>query len=111
MRKPNLELNIDRLVLHGVSPLHRRRVAEAMETELRRLFASDSIAPRRGSLAVGAQTFEMAPGLEPEQIGARIAQAVWASSRQAEPGVDRPPSYDLAAPVAGTEPTIKGNER
>ena len=102
MTPRNPELNIDRLVLHGVSPHHRRRVVEAMEKELRRLFAGAGgagWARRGGQVEVGAREFDMAAGLGPEQIGARVARAIWASGRQAAAAVAVP------APAAGGDAT------
>ena len=70
MRRPaHLELNIDRLVLHGLSPFDRRRVAEALEAELGRLFATQGfeVAHRGlgGGVDLGARSFEIDPGRAP----------------------------------------------
>ncbi|MCP3959030.1 MAG: hypothetical protein GY719_14360 [bacterium] len=116
--RANLELNIDRLVLHGLSPAGRRRLAESLESELQRLFASEGIeaAPRGplGGIDLGAQSLEIEAGLGPEEIGAQVARAVWASSRRAvEPGLAMTETHDLAVPVPGAESTEtkKGNQR
>lgn len=80
MRRANLELHIEELVLHGFAPGDRRRIGDAVERELARLFAAE--APR--ALAQGAEierldagSFRAAQGSTPEAIGAQIAQALY----------------------------------
>ncbi len=102
----NLELSIDHLVLHGVSPRHRRRVVEAIEKELQRLFAREGGATAsgpRGGLALGAREVPVAAGLDPERLGARVAGAVWDSYRREKSPLD-PPFSKGGKPEAPLDP-------
>jgi hypothetical protein len=81
MKKPNVNLHIDELVLHGFSPGERHRIGEAVRLELARLLNEQGV-PRlvtrggaRARLDGGA--FEVAPGSKAEVFGARVAQQVY----------------------------------
>ncbi len=78
----NIELHIEKLVLHGFSPSDRHRIGEAVELELTRLFTERDIPP---SLAQGGEfarldggAFNIAPSSKAAAIGTRIAQSVYA---------------------------------
>jgi hypothetical protein len=77
----NIELNIDELVLHGFSPHDRYRIAEAVEHELARIITEQGFSP---SLLQNSEldrldggSFEVQPDAKPEQIGSKVAQAVY----------------------------------
>jgi hypothetical protein len=80
--RPNVSVQIDRLVLDGITlgPGDATRVRRALETELGRLLADAGICP---ALAVGASVPAVdAGGVEidqsgPTSLGRRIAQAVY----------------------------------
>lgn len=81
MRPKNIELYIEELVLDGFEQVDKRRIAEAVECELKDLFTERGI-PR--SLADGGKInhldggdFQLAPDSRPETIGTRVAQAVY----------------------------------
>jgi hypothetical protein len=79
--KPNVELHIEELVLHGFPPGDRYRIGEAVERELSRLFAEHGVPPsleRGGEVpSLNAGAFELQPGLRAEVIGVRAAQAAY----------------------------------
>ena len=79
--KPNVELHIEELVLHGFEPADRFRIGEAAERELSRLLTERGTPP---SLAHGRETarldggsFEAKPDSTAESIGAQVARAVY----------------------------------
>src|SRR5712664_1487224 len=82
IRTPHsIELHIEELVLHGLSPGDRYRIADAVEIELSRLVAEQGFLP---SIIDGGEiprldggTFAAARGAKPAAIGAQIAQAVY----------------------------------
>ncbi len=78
--KPDIELHIEELVLHGFSPADRYRIAEAVERELARYFSEQGISPALlagGAIAhIDAGAFQMQPGARPDAIGAQVARAV-----------------------------------
>lgn len=79
--RPDIELHIEELVLHGFSPADRYRVAEAIERELTRFFSEQDIPPALfagGALAhLDAGAFQMQPGARPVAIGAQVARALY----------------------------------
>ena len=83
--KPNIELHIEELVLHGFSPSDRYRIAEAIERELVQLFSRQSAPPALlggGEIAyVDAGALQMQPGAGLDAIGAQVARAVYGGLR------------------------------
>ena len=86
MKKQNLELHIEELVLDGFAPGNRYRIGEAVEKELTRLLADRGV-PQ--SLKHGAEithvdggAFEVAPGARTQVVGAQVAKAVYRGLRQ-----------------------------
>jgi hypothetical protein len=81
MKRPNVELYIEELVLHGFMPGERHHIGEAVERELTRLFAEQgappqlSVSSRTARMDVGA--FEVSPGSKPEAIGTQVAQTLY----------------------------------
>lgn len=81
MRRANLELHIEELVLHGFAPGDRHRIGDAVERELSRLFAEHGLPPNFEtgfeSPRLDAGSFNFAPGSKPEAIGAEVARALY----------------------------------
>ncbi len=81
MRPKNIELHIEELVLEGFEKADSNRIAEAIERELTHLFTEMGVSP---SLAIDGEinrldggTVQVAPGIRPEAIGARVARVVY----------------------------------
>jgi hypothetical protein len=78
--KPNIELDIEELILHGFPPGDRHRIGAAVERELghllseRRLPAALGHGGERPSMDGGS--FEMRPHARPEAVGAQVARAI-----------------------------------
>lgn len=78
--KPNIELHIEELVLHGFAPGDRHAIARAVEAEVARLIRE------RGLPSVGGDdisvarldggSFQVEPSAGPAAIGGQIAQGV-----------------------------------
>lgn len=88
--RPDIEMHIEELVLHGFPPGDRLRIGEAVERELARLLGVRGLPP---SFAQGGQislldggTFEATSREQPEIIGARVARAVYQCLEQEHTG-------------------------
>ena len=81
MRRANVELHIEELILHGFAPGDRYRIGAALERELARLFGAGGVPPTlMQSIEVerlDGGAFQVAPGAKTETIGAQVAQAVY----------------------------------
>jgi hypothetical protein len=78
----NLELTIERLILPDLPPVHRERVAAAIEQELARLWAEQGSPPGLDAgapITLHASSVQSAPGARPEAIGAQVAQSIYSS--------------------------------
>ena len=78
--KQNIELHIDKLVLHGFSPGDRHRIGEAVERQLTRILAEQGIP---SSLSHGGERsyldggkFNAIPNAKAESIGSEVAKSV-----------------------------------
>ena len=81
LRPARVELRVERLVLEGVRPGDRERVAAAFARELSRLVAGRvpaAFAQGGRITALDAGPFTLASGTTPEAAGAGIARAVYA---------------------------------
>jgi hypothetical protein len=78
--RPNIELHIEELGLHGFAAGDRYRIGEAVQRELARLLAEQGVPPglaRGGEVArLDGGSFLIEAGGKPEAMGARVAQAV-----------------------------------
>lgn len=75
-----VDLHIEELVLHGFAPGDRYRIGDALERELDRLFTEQGVppSPRSSELAyLDGGAFEVEPGSGAEEIGVRVARAVY----------------------------------
>jgi hypothetical protein len=77
----NIELHIERLVLHGIAPGERYRVGAAVERELARLIEERGVPDqltRGGDVArLDGGSFAIEPGMAADALGAAIARAVY----------------------------------
>jgi len=82
--RPNVELHVGELVLHGLSPRDRAGVGETFEREMARLFAEQgNPLGRRGYVGrLDGGSFETKPDSTPEAIGIQIARATYRSLGQ-----------------------------
>jgi hypothetical protein len=84
MKRPNIKLHIEELVLHGFPPRDRYVIADAVERELSHLLArqfsgrvaSTSLTNDVDQSSLDAGAFHVAPNARPNSIGAQIARAV-----------------------------------
>ena len=86
MKPKNIELNIDELVLHGFAPGDRYSIGEAVERELTRLLADQSVPQsleRGGEIAnMDGGAFEVAQGSRAQVVGVQVAKAVYGGLRK-----------------------------
>jgi hypothetical protein len=79
--RPNIELHIEELVLHGFSPSDRSAIGAAVESELARLFAEHRVLPTLGQDSEVARldggTFKTSSEATAETTGAQIARTVF----------------------------------
>jgi hypothetical protein len=84
MKRPNIKLHIDELVLHGFAPNDRYAIADAVERELAHLFTADHATPALSHLPADnsdvpilqAGSFQVAFGADGNSIGTQIARAI-----------------------------------
>jgi hypothetical protein len=73
-----IELHIDKLVLHGLPPGGRYRIADALQAELGRLLTERGVSPSRAGDAqvarVDAGSFDVPPGSTAVGIGTAVAR-------------------------------------
>lgn len=85
MRKPDVELHIESLVLHGVAPGDRAAVARALRGELARLVAEGGVPPSLlaadGLARVDAGSFAVPAQASPTALGTGAARAVLGQGR------------------------------
>lgn len=79
--KPDIELHIEELVLHGVSRSDARRVGAAVEAELGRMLTEHGLPSGLGHGgeigAIDAGQVSLAGAARPESTGAAVARAVY----------------------------------
>ena len=74
-----LEIVVDELVLHGLSPEDARVAAAALESRLAKLAADADVAPRARAEAFRRLPAVTAPAREPAAVGDAVAGAVWSN--------------------------------
>jgi hypothetical protein len=81
--KPNVELHIEELVLHGFQPADRYRIGAAVERELLRLITEQGLPGEHDEDLhlphLNAGEFSMPSGVSSEAAGREIAHRVHAS--------------------------------
>jgi hypothetical protein len=79
--KPDIELHIEELVLHGVSRSNARRLGAAVEVELGRMLTEQGLPARLRSGAeigaIDAGQLSLGATARPESTGAAVAKAVY----------------------------------
>lgn len=78
MKPRSVRVEIDELVLHGVDPRQRYRIADALQAELSRLLAATTpeAAPRAAVARVDAGSFAVAAAADAASIGQGAARAL-----------------------------------
>lgn len=80
MSSKHIDIEIDHLVLQGIDPRHRARIAESVRRELARLVTRSGMPPHwmhGESSAHGMPRIEVDPGQPPARIGASVARAIY----------------------------------
>jgi hypothetical protein len=82
----SVELHIEELVLHGFAPGDRYKIGEAVQLELQRLLAEQSVPhPLNAGVElaqIDAGAFYVQPNAKPGATGAQVAQAVYGGIRR-----------------------------
>jgi hypothetical protein len=77
----DIELHIEKLVLHGFAPSDKHRIAAAVQEELERLIKGQAVptGPEHGihRAHLDGGSFCVRIGERPDSIGVRIGQAVY----------------------------------
>lgn len=80
MKPARIELHIEELVLHGFAPGDRHAIGDAVEHELTRLFAEQSLASSsivsHERAHIDAGDVHVAPESMAQSVGAQVARAV-----------------------------------
>ncbi len=77
---PNIEIEIEELILHGFAPGDRVSIGEAVQRELTRLLAEQGLASMNQNIEiarVNGGVFDVRAGSKSEKIGAEIAQSIF----------------------------------
>jgi hypothetical protein len=86
MTPQNIELHIEKLVLHGFATKDRTAIGEAVQHELHRLLVEQGIrgSPRQNCALAQLEggAFTMQPDASAQTIGTQIAQSVFKSLQQ-----------------------------
>src|SRR5581483_9421147 len=105
--RPNVELHIDALVLHGFAPGDRHAITQALEAELTRLLAERGVPP---SLADGTSlgelppiAFDVEPGALPGSLGSQLAQSIYDRIGAVQPRAAQDAIHDTT--IADRSPT------
>jgi hypothetical protein len=74
-----VEINIEKLMLHGFEPGDRLRIGQALEQRLKEAFAMQQAGvPKGGDIYFAdAGSFEMQPNAKPEEVGNQVANSVF----------------------------------
>ena len=102
MKNP-LQLNLDRLVVHGMSPSHTAALGPLVRAELERLIAAGGVpaALARGGRVPAVPPVRATPGMRPEAVAAEVARAVYGAmggqTSAHAPAAVRPPSPPVGA--------------
>ncbi len=85
-RKPNIDLRVEHLVLDGFAPADRLAIGEAIQHELIRLLNQRGVLPAIAAYdnteRLDAGAFDVTANMQPQAIGAQIAQRVYQGLNQ-----------------------------
>jgi hypothetical protein len=80
MRKPDIDLHVEQLVLDDIAPGDRHRVGQAIGEELTRLLTAEGLSPvlARGADVehVDAGAFRLPLAARPSAVGVQVARSV-----------------------------------
>jgi hypothetical protein len=83
--KPDVELHVEELVLHGFARRDRAAIGDALRGELARLIAEGGVpaglGAADGAASLDGGSFRASPGQRPAQVGAAVARAIYGSGR------------------------------
>lgn len=84
MRRPDIELHIDELVLHGFDPKDRHRIGDAVQSELARLLAERGLRTAKpfDRPFVSAGSVTLPRDARARAVGARVARALFGVLRR-----------------------------
>jgi len=102
--RQSLKVHIEELVLHGFAPGDRRRIAQAVETELTRLLGGGGARWAQSPPAlerISGGAFKVELGSKPQAAGKQVAQAVYRSLRQSSALSRRQELRNVTAGKAG----------
>jgi hypothetical protein len=87
MNRANLELHIDKLVLHDLDLAQRHRLAAAIERALTQMFAERGVPGdlNAETLAIDASTIQVSAGAKADAIGAQVAQSIYSQIANSHP--------------------------
>jgi hypothetical protein len=87
MKRANLELTIDRLLLPNLPPGQRALVVEAIEAELTRLWMEQGVpsGATEASVAISGAHVEAPAGAPAREIGVHVAQSIYRQLAGAHP--------------------------
>ena len=78
--RPSIELEIGELILHGLGPLDRHRLQDALQQKLEQLLHERGLSPAvaaGGEVArLDAGAIQVAPGSTAETVGLQVAQVL-----------------------------------
>lgn len=80
MSRRVVEIRVDRLILQGIDPRHRSRIAKAIERELTRLVMDKGTPPHWEQAGVSVRRVPrvaVSSGQPPARIGATVAKAIY----------------------------------
>jgi hypothetical protein len=77
--RPRVEIVIDELILHGFSPAERYAIGDSLSLELERLITEQGFQAHEDVDApvVKAEPVKVQPNEKSDNVGARVAQAVY----------------------------------
>ena len=77
----NVELHIERLVLHDFNPEDRLGIQTAVCRELTRLFSERGFEKGISAGSLNGGEFDVSEGAKPEAVGAQVAQNIYGGLR------------------------------
>ena len=84
--KASVEINIDKLILHGFSPADRNKIGEALRSELARLIAENGIPPGfsegKNIGEMNGGTFSLPKNKHARSVGNNIAKSIYRGMRK-----------------------------